>query len=65
MDEFSDYFAAYKHAQAQANYFKRPMALEKGADLGGREVFRVKHIPKNPRFRFGWETRCQVVEPNI
>jgi hypothetical protein len=57
-----NYTAARAQAQSEANRFNRPMGIERAREFG-REVFRVKMIPKNPAQRFGWETRCEVVEP--
>ncbi len=38
------------------------MAIEKAKEYG-KTVFRVKMIPKDPKDRFGWETKVEVVEP--
>ena len=63
MNVFSDYKDAYKEAQIYANRLMRPMAIEKATEYG-RVVFRVKMLPIKPSDRFGWETRCEVVDPD-
>lgn len=57
-----NYSIARGVAELDATILCRPMGLEKAIEYG-REVFRVKMIPKDPKRRFGWETRCEVVEP--
>jgi len=59
---FIDYHSAFAAAQADARLLKRPMGLERTIEYGCA-VYRVKMIPINPQHRFGWETRCEVVEP--
>lgn len=49
----SDYHEAYQQAQADANTFCRPMALERANEYG-KIVFRVKMLPIKPEQRFGW-----------
>ncbi len=63
MDSFRDYHEAYRDAQRQANVYNRPMGLEKANEYG-RTVYRIKMLPKLPKDRYGWETRCQVVDPD-
>lgn len=53
---------AHDRAQWDANHYGRPMGLEKAKEYG-RTVYRVSMIPKRPDQRFGWELRCEVVEP--
>lgn len=57
-----DYFTRYREAQRQANLYNRSMGLEKVLEYG-HVVYSLKMIPKRPKDRYGWETRCQVVEP--
>lgn len=59
----TNYHEARQAAQADANRFKRPMGVEKALEYG-REVFRVKMLLTDPTKRFGWELRCEVVEPD-
>lgn len=64
LDVFSDYHQAYQVAQAEANKYTRPMAIERATEYG-RQVYRVKWIPIDPRQRFGWELRAEVVQPEV
>jgi hypothetical protein len=59
---YRDYQEAYAYARQEAKTLGRPLALEK-ANHYGRTVYVVKGIPADPKNRYGWETRCQVVEP--
>jgi hypothetical protein len=59
---FSDYGEARREAQRQANVYGRTMGLER-ADEYGRTVYRVQIIPKIGQ-RFGWELRCETVDPD-
>jgi hypothetical protein len=62
MSVYPDYDTAFNAAVDDANMYNRPMGLEVAKEYG-RRVWRVKMIPKLASQRFGWETRCQVVEP--
>ena len=64
MDTFTDYHAAYEYARTQADTFTRPMGIEAATEYG-RKVYRVKMLPKRPQDRYGWETRCEVVDPGM
>lgn len=59
---YTDYYAAHAAALADARTFNRPMGLEKAREYG-RTVYLVKMIPADPAKRFGWEMRCEVVQP--
>lgn len=59
---FSNYQDAYAEARRQARQLRRPMGLEAQREYG-RLVYAVKMIPIRIEDRYGWETRCQVVEP--
>lgn len=58
----SDYREARERAQHDADTYQRPMGLERAVEFG-RTVYRVKMIPVRAEQRFGWELRCEVVEP--
>jgi len=62
MGTFKTWQEAHTEAQKDANLMGRPMALEYAKEYG-RGVYRVKMIPCDPSKRFGWEARCEVVEP--
>ncbi len=59
---FATWEAAHTAAVQDARQFNRPMGLERANEYG-RTVYRVKMIPKDPGQRFGWEQRCEVVNP--
>ena len=59
----TNYHEAQRIAQVDANRYGRPMAIEKATEYG-RVVFHVKMLPIKPSDRFGWETRCEVVDPD-
>lgn len=60
----TDYQTAYRMAQREANRLNRPIGIEKAREYG-RTVYRVKLVPARPDQRFGWETRCQIVDPEV
>jgi hypothetical protein len=62
LEVFNQYGYAREHAQAWANRLRRPMAIEAATEYG-RKVYRVAMIPVKVSDRYGWETRCEVVEP--
>ncbi len=62
LEVFNDWHYAREHAQAWANRLKRPMGVEKAKEYG-RTVYRVAMLPIKASDRFGWEARCEVVEP--
>lgn len=62
MSVYPDYHTAREHAQRDANEFGRPMGLERAREFN-REMYRVKFVPVDPAKRFGWELRCEIVEP--
>lgn len=64
LDVFSDYQQAFQAAQADANTYARPMGIERATEYG-RQVYRVKWIAVDPRQRFGWELRAEVVQPEV
>lgn len=59
---YQDYHQAYEAARQCAIALQRPIGLE-GAREFGRQVYRVKGIPADPAKRYGWELRCEVVDP--
>ena len=59
----TNYHEASQAAQADANRYRRPMAIERSWEYG-HEVFRVKMVPIDPAYRSGWETRVEIVEPD-
>ena len=61
MAAYTNYQEAYEQARKDAATYHRPMGLERATEYG-RIVFRVNMVPKQPNQRFGWETRCQIVE---
>ncbi len=61
-EAYNDWKLAHTAAQADANRFHRPMGIEKAKEYG-RTVYRVAMLPIKPSDRYGWETRCEVVEP--
>ena len=61
-EPFAIYADARRAAQSDSDRLGRPMGIERACEFG-REVFRVQMIPEDPQQRFGWETRCEVVEP--
>lgn len=60
---FTEYVEAAAEARHQAKFYHRPMGLEKAVEYG-KTVYRVKMVPIDPSKRFGWETRCEIVEMN-
>lgn len=64
MGTFKTWEAAHADAQHDANTMRRPMAIEAAMEYG-RKVYRVKMIPRDPSKRFGWETRCEIVDPMV
>lgn len=60
---FSDWKAAHTAAQADANRLGLSLGIEKAKEYG-KTVFRVSILPK-PENRYGWETRCEVVDPDL
>lgn len=61
---FSFYDVAVATARQLASAHQRPYGIERAREYG-KDVWRVKMLPKDPRKRFGWELRCEVVEPEI
>ena len=64
MESFNDYGRAREHAQAYANQLQRPVGIEAAKEYG-RSCYRVKLIPIKVDQRFGWELRCEVVNPEV
>ena len=60
----SDYKTVRAAAQKQANETGRPVGLEKTTEYG-KEVFNIKSIPADPKKRFGYEARIEVVDPEV
>jgi hypothetical protein len=52
---------AHRDAQAQANASGRTMGIERVNEFG-RSAYRVLGLPK-PENRYGFELRCELVEP--
>ena len=59
---FTDYHEAYAHALGKARELGRPVGIEAMCEYG-RKGFSVKLVPVDPSKRFGWEMRCEVVNP--
>jgi hypothetical protein len=59
---FTDYASAHTRALADARKYQQAMGIEKTTEYG-KPGFRVAMIPNNPKNRFGWEFRCEAVEP--
>lgn len=62
MMTFRTWKDAHTAAVNDARLLQRPMGIEAVIEYG-RSAFRVQMLPKDPNQRFGWETRCEVVEP--
>ena len=60
--DFDDYQEAYAHAINRANKYRQAYGIEKGTPPLQKN-FRIAMIPNDPAKRFGWEYRCQAVEP--
>jgi len=54
-----NYHEARAKAQTDANQFQRPMAIEKFYD-----GYHIKMLPIKSSDRYGWELRCEVVDPD-
>lgn len=63
--DFDDYQEAYAHAINRANKYRQAYGIEKTPSLSRpyQSKFRIAMIPNDPAKRFGWEYRCQAVEP--
>jgi hypothetical protein len=59
---FDDFQEAYAHAINRANRYRQAYGIEKGTPPLQKK-FRIAMIPNDPSKRFGWEYRCQAVEP--
>jgi len=64
LEVFNKYGLAREHAQAWANRLVRPMGIELANEYG-RKVYRVAMLPIKRSQRFGWELRCEVVNPQV
>lgn len=66
MAAFKTWREARDYAQAQANKLGLSFGIEKPAEWKGipehMREWTVKMLP-GPAFRFGWELRCEVVDP--
>lgn len=58
--EFDAYEEAFAHAINRANEHRQAYGIEKPTGL---LKWSIKMIPNDPARRFGWEGRCQAVEP--
>lgn len=59
---YCEYLEAYNAAVTKARATDHPVGLEACAEYG-RRGFSIKLIPRDPAKRFGWECRCEVVNP--
>jgi len=62
---FDTYEQAFAHAINRANKFRQAHGIEKPGTyaLGLKDKWTIAMIPNDPAKRFGWERRCQPVEP--
>lgn len=58
---YRDYHNAHAAALELSRNTGRPVGLE-ATKVYGKHGFCIALIPTLPRNRFGWETRCEVVE---
>jgi hypothetical protein len=58
---FDTWEEAKAYAQTKADELGLSYCIEKPTKYQG---WSVKLIPQDPSRRFGWETRCQAVEPS-
>ena len=54
--------AARHYASTQSKQYNQSYGIEKMREYG-RRILSVKMIPNDPAKRFGWETRCEPVNP--
>lgn len=63
-NDFPTHEEARAFAQAQANAIGQSYGIEKtDVNLPGWGPWLVKMIPNNKSLRFGWEARCEAVDP--
>ena len=63
---YTDYHEAHAAALGLARGMDHSVGIEACKEHGryGRKGFRVALIPNDPSERFGWEHRCEPVEPS-
>ena len=63
-ETFSHWHAAKEYAQNSANRYRMSMGIESVRGFNGRAQYRVFMLPSVNK-RFGFELRCEVVDPQI
>ena len=59
---FTDYIEAHDYAVIKARQINHWYGIEKMNQFG-KVVYSVKMIPNDPNKRFGWELRCEPIDP--